>query len=67
MRLARHKRGPVPDRRTLFDALQTDIQRNAFCDLPDLTNEASVETFFVNRLLEHLAARGESNLEKCGL
>lgn len=47
------KRG-VPDRRTLFDALRADIQRNAFCDLPDLTNEASVETFFVNRLLEHL-------------
>jgi hypothetical protein len=44
----------VPDRRTLFDALEADASRNAFCDLSDLANEAAVETFFVNRLLEHL-------------
>lgn len=43
-----------PDRRTLFDALEADASRNAFCDRSDLTNEATVETFFVNRILEYL-------------
>jgi type I restriction enzyme M protein len=52
---ARRKRTPrVSNRRTLFDALGTSSLRNVFCDLSDLTNEASVETFLVNRLLEHL-------------
>ena len=54
MSASRRKRHPVPDRRTLFDALEADVSRNIFCDLADLTNEAAVETFFVNRLLEHL-------------
>jgi type I restriction enzyme M protein len=47
-------KGNGPDRRTLFDALEADASRNAFCDLSDLTNEAAVETFFITRLLEHL-------------
>ena len=54
---ALRKRSSVPDRRTLFDALEADSSRNVFCDLSDLTNEASVEAFFVNRLLEHLGYR----------
>jgi hypothetical protein len=44
----RSKSNWTPDRRTLFDALEADTSRNAFCDLADLTNEAAVETFFVN-------------------
>jgi type I restriction enzyme M protein len=44
----------LPVRRTLFDALEPDSSQNIFCQLSDLTNEASVETFLVQRLLEHL-------------
>src|SRR3990167_3930260 len=44
----------TPVRRTLFDALESDPSQNVFCRLPDLTNEAAVETFLVSRLLKHL-------------
>lgn len=39
-----------PPRRTLFDALPRT--KNIFCDRADLGNEASVETFFVARILK---------------
>ncbi len=39
-------------RPTLFDNIEPDRKdKNVYCRLKDLTNEASVETFFVNRLL----------------
>lgn len=41
-------------RPSLFDNLRVDPNTNLFCQLSDLTNEASVETFFVNRLLAEL-------------
>jgi type I restriction enzyme M protein len=46
-------RGTLP-RRTLFDTLESAPSKNLFCLLSDLTNEASVEIFFVSRLLGHL-------------
>lgn len=44
----------IPVRRSLFDALAEQGHKNAFCEKKDLTNEASVEAFFVNRLLKDL-------------
>lgn len=44
---------PTPPRRTLFDDLDTSSQ-NIYCERDDLSNEASVETFFCNRLLKDL-------------
>jgi len=41
-------------RRSLFDSLAESGRENAFCHRDDLTNEASVEAFFVNRLLGDL-------------
>lgn len=48
---------PSRNRRTLFDALSTEATSNIFCELADLTNEASVETFFAARLLTRLGYR----------
>ena len=36
--------------------------KNIFCSLSDLTNEASTETFFINRLLDYLGF-GDNNLK----
>ncbi|MCG3148478.1 MAG: hypothetical protein PCFJNLEI_01922 [Verrucomicrobiae bacterium] len=44
----------TPPHKTLFDSLTHDSSVNVFCNVKDLTNEASVETFFVNRLLTDL-------------
>ena len=44
---------PIP-RRSLFDSLPDHVGENLYCRLDSLTNEASVETFFVNRLLADL-------------
>jgi len=41
-------------RPNLFDNLLPDPNVNLFCDRSDLKNEASVETFFVNRLIKTL-------------
>lgn len=38
-------------RPTLFDSLSSSGTKNIYCELKNLTNEASVETFFVNRML----------------
>lgn len=38
-------------RPSLFDNLSQNREKNIYCDLRDLTNEASVETFFINRML----------------
>jgi type I restriction enzyme M protein len=51
-----HGRAPAP-RRTLFDTLDEGGSSNLFCDRANLSNEASVETFFANRLLEDLDYR----------
>lgn len=48
---------PTPPHRTLFDSLTPHPNVNLFCDLTDLKNEASVEQFFVNRLLVDLDYR----------
>jgi len=41
-------------RKTLFDNLHADSNRNMYCDKRDLDNEASVEKFFVDRMLKDL-------------
>ena len=44
-----------PRRRTLFDALEPlGPERNLYCRLSDMGNEASVETFFASRLIQDL-------------
>jgi type I restriction enzyme M protein len=47
----------VPPRRSLLDTLSNSPDENLFCRRADLSNEASVETFFVNRLLKDLGYR----------
>jgi type I restriction enzyme M protein len=47
------RRKSIP-RRSLFDSISEHSDENLYCRLNDLTNEASVETFFVNRLLDDL-------------
>ena len=47
------RKPPIP-RRSLFDSLPSHAGENLYCRLDSLTNEASVETFFVNRLLADL-------------
>ena len=44
---------PDPRRKTILEDLG-GVARNIFCRSSDLTNEASVETFFVSRLLKEL-------------
>lgn len=44
-------------RPNLFDNLRHNPAKNMFCKRADLNNEASVEAFFVNRLLEALGYR----------
>lgn len=46
-------RRPTPARSTILDHLG-GVSRNIFCELSNLDNEASVETFFVSRLLKDL-------------
>ena len=53
----RHRKAPVAptQRRTLFDALEPlGTDRNLYCRREDLGNEASVETFFVARMISDL-------------
>lgn len=52
-----HKRKPPSlnqTRPTIFDDLTVESQTNLYCRLEDLSNEASVETFFISRLLKDL-------------
>lgn len=44
-------------RRTLFDSLPTNETDNLYCAAADLTNEASVENFFVDRMVKDLGYR----------
>ena len=44
-------------RPNLFDNLRNDPNQNLFCSKSDLDNEASVEAFFVNRLLKDMGFR----------
>jgi type I restriction enzyme M protein len=48
------KKSTIP-RKSLFDSLPGQPDKNLYCSLDDLSNEASVETFFVNRLLQDLS------------
>jgi type I restriction enzyme M protein len=48
---------PEHYRKTILDAFQTGAGRNIYCRFEDLTNEASVETFFLNRLIPDLGFR----------
>lgn len=48
------------ERQSIFDYLEKseeDVKENKYCKREDLGNEASVETFFVNRLLKDLGYR----------
>ncbi len=47
----------VPPRRSMLDSLAAPADENLFCRHADLSNEATVETFFVNRLLKDLGYR----------
>ena len=49
--------GPSPPRRSLFDSLPVTRDQNLYCRRDTLTNEASVEQFFVNRMLADLGYR----------
>lgn len=53
MHRRKRKSTAVPLRPTLWDDL-VDPTRNIYCRRSDLSNEASVETFFVSRLLKDL-------------
>jgi type I restriction enzyme M protein len=44
---------PSPKRRSILDSLPTQA-KNIYCEAGSLTNEASVETFFLSRLLRDL-------------
>ena len=54
--MPRRQRRDKAGRKTLFDAL-AGVSTNAYCSLSDLSNEASVEAFFVQRMLEDLGYR----------
>jgi len=41
----------IPERKTVFDTFLKNPEKNICCEKKSLTNEASVETFFINRLL----------------
>ncbi len=43
-----------PARKSIFDTLDDSATDNLFCARANLSNEASVEQFFVNRLLAEL-------------
>jgi type I restriction enzyme M protein len=45
------RKQPAIPRRSLFDSLPDHSEQNLYCRRDSLTNEASVETFFVNRML----------------
>jgi type I restriction enzyme M protein len=50
-----HARSPAAiPRRSLFDSLPDHSGQNLYCRRDSLSNEASVETFFVNRMLADL-------------
>jgi type I restriction enzyme M protein len=49
-----HQSASLVSRTTLWDSLDLGAARNIYCNLADLSNEASVEMFFVNRLLMDL-------------
>ncbi len=49
-------------RRTLFDSLPGTAEENLYCRRDTLDNEATVELFFVNRMLEDLGYR-DSHIE----
>ncbi len=53
--MAKHakKAGWIPHR-SLFDSLPDHSQENLYCRLDSLSNEASVEKFFVDRMLDDL-------------
>jgi len=44
-------------RRSLFDSLVSHAQENLYCRLDSLSNEASVEKFFIDRMLDDLGYR----------
>src|SRR5579862_641831 len=52
--MARPKGQKKPLRPTVLDTLGVNPARNIYCRVEDLTNEASVETFFLSRLLQDL-------------
>ena len=45
--------GVIPPRKSVLDDLDGSA-RNIYCRFADLSNEASVETFFLSRLLKDL-------------
>ncbi|MDR1021869.1 MAG: N-6 DNA methylase [Prevotellaceae bacterium] len=48
-------------RKSILEDIDYKSNKNMFCELPALTNEAAVEIFFINRLLECLAYK-DSNI-----
>jgi len=59
--MTREKTSPQRLRPTLFDGLES--LSNLLCARADLSNEASVETFFVNRLLSDVLGYRDSQIQ----
>lgn len=47
-------------RKSILEDIDYHLNKNSFCEVSSLTNEASVETFFLNRLLEDLAYKDKN-------
>jgi type I restriction enzyme M protein len=47
-------------RKSILEDIDFRSNKNLFCELSSLTNEASVETFFLNRILEDLAYKDKN-------
>jgi type I restriction enzyme M protein len=47
-------------RKSILEDIDFHLNKNMFCELSALTNEASVEMFFINRLLSYLTYQDEN-------
>jgi type I restriction enzyme M protein len=47
-------------RKSILEDIDFRRNKNLFCELSSFTNEASVEVFFLNRLLEDLAYKDKN-------
>lgn len=50
----------MPKRETILNRLNSNKDKNMFCKIADLTNEASVESFFISKLLEDLGYKPDN-------
>ena len=62
--MALRKNGNNLKRPTIFDSVGQSKNINLYCEISNLTNEASVETFFIARLLKDLGYEDNQILNK---